>query len=520
MKKLCLSIAALLSSNFLLTALDDNSLHFRAAGVDIATQKFYLRWSLPNAGDTADVKGFWILQLREDAQANIIMDTLAEADNRATRFVDNATSCCAPSIYTISLIPKNTSGGSATYKPPFRTMRLDSPTLDECANTISLRWSDYQQLDRYSQPPTPLPGFTGEVRYHIYGYIGGSTFKPDSAAWLGTSGSATSFALPVAEEKQRYHLYVAAVYNDGKDTSYSNRESIFVPLPVRPRYIYLDSVLSENQSATLRFRVDPSTEYTRFWAEKSSDINGAYSVFEEFADKRQASVTDNAQGGSYSFYRISAVNGCGSVTISSPAVTNLVPVVSGETAPSVKWGIAVWHDGSSGVTRRAQRYDVYRTSPHRAAGFVDSTENASLDDNLSHLPDSVICSSPLCYRVEAFIRDSMQRPLAFVRSAEACAAVATGVSMPNAVQPGSEVVNAFTGKSRSKFEPLCSCMKGFALSVYTPNGKLIYAGAEPWSGRENNSENFVSEGVYIYHIKITFVTGEQVEKAGTVAVVY
>ncbi|MDR0710968.1 MAG: hypothetical protein LBF67_01300 [Prevotellaceae bacterium] len=520
MQKICFTIATLLSSSLLLSALNDTSLHFRAAGVDIATQRHYLQWSVPNVSDTAAIKGFRILRLKEDEQVNLIMDTLAEVGNHVRRFiVDSAALCCTPRIYTTCLIPKDPSDGGTVYKPPFRTMLLSEATLDVCANTINLQWSAYQQLDPFSITPAPIPQFTDMVRYHIYGHIGGDTFDPDSAVWLATSGSATSFALPVTQEKQRYHLYVAAVYNGGSDTSYSNRTSLFVPLPVRPQYISLDSVIGEDRSVTLHFRIDQATEYTRFWAEKSSEMNSSYTFFEEFGNKQQVSITDNASGSS-SFYRISAVNNCGRVAMSSPAITNLTPVVSSKSSSGVEWGIAVWYDSYSGVMQHAQRYDVYRTSPQSAAGAIGSTTELSINDDFLSLPDSVICATQICYRVEAFISDDMQQPIAYVRSPETCTAVPTQVSMPNAVQPGSEMVNPVTGKSRGKFEPLCSCMQGYTLYIYTPDGKLIYSGAEPWNGREKNGENFVPEATYIYHIKITFVSGERAEKTGTVTVVY
>ncbi|MDR0566806.1 MAG: hypothetical protein LBG47_07220 [Prevotellaceae bacterium] len=521
MRKLYLAIPALLLSSAPLPALNDASLRFRAAGVDVASQTFYVQWSLADISDTADVKGFRVLKLVEDPQGNIIMDTLAEVGNRATRFTDDSAPCCTPGIYAVQLISKEPLGGGFVYQPPFRTMQLRSATLDACANAISLQWSPYQQLDQYSiSPPVPLPAFTSEVRYHLYGHIGGDAFDPDSAVWLATSNGATSLTLPVAKEKQRYHLYVAAVYNNGKDTSYSNRTDVFVPTPIRPQHIHLDSVLSERQSTTLRFRIDPATEYTRFWAEKSPEINGAYRTFEEFSDKRQTSITDNASGVSYSFYRISAVNACERVTASSAAVTSLAPAVLGETTPAIRWDIAVWHDAGSGATHRAQRYSVRRTSPPGAAGPVADTDDLSLSDDLSHLPDSVACAGQRCYRVEADILDNSRQPLAYVRSAEACTAVANRMEMPNAVQPGSEARNEFTGKSRSMFEPLCACMKEYTLAIYTANGRLVYSGAEPWNARENNSGNFVAQAAYIYHIKITFVSGEQAEKTGTVTVVY
>ncbi|MDR1021977.1 MAG: hypothetical protein LBL94_01690 [Prevotellaceae bacterium] len=515
MQKFCTTIAALLFGSSLLLALSDASLSFRAAGVDIATQKYYLQWSVPNMSDTADIKGFQVLTLKEDGQGNVIMDTLAEVDNHVMRFVDMLSPCCNPNIYTIRLIPKSVS--YPPYQAPFRTMHLSEAVLDECAGAINLRWSDYQQLNPDNlTTPSPLPSFAGEVRYHIYGHVGGSAFKPDSAVWLATSGSATSFALPVTKEKQTCHLYVAAVYNNGSDTSYSNVTSIFVPLPVRPQYISIDSVVGEKESVTLHFRIDEATEYTRFWAEKSPEINGAYTVFEEFGSKQQASITDKPDGG-YWFYRISAVNGCNRAAASSPAITNLVPAVLSNPAAGVGWSMVMWSGDSA---RQAQRYDVYRTSPQRFAGFVGSTSATSIDEDFSQFPDSVICSNQLCYRVEAFVLDDRQQLVARVRSPEVCNAVNAQVLMPNAIQLSSDAVNPLTGKSRNRFEPLCSCVQGYTLYIYTPDGRLVYSGAEAWSGQEKNGGNFVPEGSYIYHIKITFVDGRREERTGTVTVVY
>ncbi|MDR0415499.1 MAG: hypothetical protein LBH84_08840 [Prevotellaceae bacterium] len=521
MKKFCITIAALLLSSGLLLALSETSLIFRAAGLDVATQKYYLQWSIPNASDTADIEGFQVFKLVTDALGNIIMDTLAtDVSNRATRFVDEPSQCCSPNVYTIRLVPK--SGYPPPYQKPFRTMQLGEPVLDACANTINLSWSSYQQLsDDDLTRPMPIPAFTENVRYHIYGHVGGGTFNPDSAVWLATSGSATSLALPVVKEKQYHHLYVAAVYNNGSDTSYSNRTSIFVPLPVSPRYIGLDSVMGEKESVTLHFRIDPATEYTRFWAERSPEINGAYTAFEEFGSSLQTSITDGAPEGRYWFYRISAVNSCERVTASSPAVTSLVPTIFGEPVPDVRWGEVVWRDDGSNVTLKAQRYDVYRTSPLRFARFVDSTADVSISDNdFAQLPDSVVCSGSVCYRVEAFVSDDRQQLVARVRSSEVCSVADAQLSMPNAIRLSSDVVNPVTGKRRNLFEPLCSCMRGYMLYIYTPDGRLIYSGAEGWNGREKNSGNFVPEGAYIYHIKITFAGGERTEKTGTVTVIY
>jgi hypothetical protein len=60
----------------------------------------------------------------------------------------------------------------------------------------------------------------------------------------------------------------------------------------------------------------------------------------------------------------------------------------------------------------------------------------------------------------------------------------------------------------------------YALHIYARGGKQIYKGSEAWNGRENNTGDFVSEGSYIYFVKIIFANGNQVEKTGNVTVVY
>lgn len=507
-------LLTLCASTYTARAVNINAVHFRAASIDIVSQKYLLQWYYPNSNDTAAIKEVLLLQLRTDELQTPVLETIDTVNRQVNRYIVDTFRCCTPQSFALRLVDT-----SPSSPPPatdlFRTMQLNALSLDTCANAINLRWSPYQKLDRLDYPNyRPIADFTDEVRYHIYGYVGNSTFNPDSMEWLATSESATSFALPIVQEKKYHHLLVAAVYNNGADTSYSNRERIFTPMLVRPQYISIDSVLIGEEGTTLRFHIDPNTEYRRFWAEKSNDAAMGFEPFAEFNSKQQTTVNNDIGGNSIVFYRISSVNACAQVTVSSPVATSLaVNVYSDGNANTISWN-KITYNGYDAT------YNVYRTSPPELATMIGSNlaDNSATDD-LSLLPDSII-GARICYAVESIVQDESLQSINYVNSASTCHAVTPEVYMPNAIQLSSGVVNTATGKSRNLFEPVSSYALTYTLHIYARAGKQIYSGSEAWNGRENNTGDFVNEGSYIYFVKIIFANGNQVEKTGNVTVVY
>jgi len=498
------------ASTHIALAVDVSAVHFRSAGVDIATsQRYLLQWTFPNPNDTADIKNVLVLKLTTDEYGNTTLDSVAMLNNEATQYVDSINSCCEPIAYALRLFDKDPTKPAITTDL-FRTMKLNSPSLDTCANAIKLRWSNYEKLDRFDYPHyNPIAEFFEEVRYHIYGYAGGSVFNPDSVVWLAAVGNATFYALPIIAEKKYHHLFIAAVYNNSSDTSYSNRVQIFTPLPIRPHYISIDSVLVSEQSTTLRFRIDNSTEYNRFWVEKSNDANvWPTQPIVEFNNKQQTSITNNAGGNNIAFYRISAVNDCGRVTTSSPVAATLgTAVYNSNNVNYISWNAIRYDNHDAG-------YTVYRTSPAELAETLGSTSQTSITDDLSLLPDTSI-GATFCYAVEAIIPNKY-----YVRSVNACYAITPQVYMPNALQLSSSIVNATTGKSRNLFEPVSSYKFTYTMYIYSRTGKQIYSGQQAWNGKENNTGEFVTEGSYVYFVKIFFANGNRTELTGNVVVVY
>ncbi len=501
MKKL-FAILLFCVSTYTVCAINARDVHFRSAGVDVDSQKFLLQWDFPNPAlvDTVFVE---MLIYAPQLTNLYTIDTL---NNQSTQYLADSVGCCTPHAFALRL-----KGADSTIfiTNLFRTMQLNQLVLDSCANSISMRWSPYQKLSKSSYQP--ISGFTDEIRYHIYGYAGSSTFNADSVVWLGTSEGDTSYVLDTVQVHKYYHLYVAAVY--GSDTSYSNRQSIFTPLPARPQYINIDSVLVGRKSTLLRFHIDPNTEYDRFCVEKSDNAEGEFIPFKEFTDKQQTSVSCDTDGSSLVFYRVSAINSCSLPTVSSPVATSLIVKAQNDgTRNTISWNQVTYNDS-------AATYNVYRTAPSELATFVGNTSLTSIIDNLSALPDSSILST-FCYIVEALIEGENQQPISYVRSYNTCSTVTPQVYMPNALQLSSSATNPITRKSRNLFEPVSSYAFNYMLYIYARNGKQIYKGSEPWNGRENNIGDFVTEGSYVYFAKITFANGNSLEKNGNVTVVY
>jgi len=496
------------ASTHIALAVDVSAVYFRSAGVDLATQKYVLRWTFPNPNDTADIKNVLVLKLTTDEYENTTLDSVAMLSNKTAQYVDSVNGCCEPIAYALRLFDKDLTK-PATTTDLFRTMQLNNPSLDACANAINLSWSAYQKLNKFDYPCCgSIAAFAEEVRYHIYGYAGGSVFNPDSVVWLATSGTATFYALPVVAEKKYHHLFIAAVYNNSSDTSYSNRIQIFTQLPIRPRYISIDSVLVSEQSTTLRFQIDNNTEYSRFWAEKSNDANVGFTHFAEFNNKQQTSIINNAGGNNIAFYRISAVNDCERVTTSSPVAATLgTAVYNSNNVNYISWNAIRYDSYDAG-------YTVYRTAPAEFVATLGSTSQTSITDDLSLLPDTSI-GATFCYAVEAATPNGY-----YVRSVNACYAITPQVYMPNALQLSSSIVNVATGKSRNLFEPVSNYKFTYTMYIYSRTGKQIYSGSEPWNGKENNTGEFVTEGSYVYFVKIFFANGNRTELTGNVVVVY
>ncbi|MGL4957184.1 MAG: hypothetical protein ACRC9X_08415 [Bacteroidales bacterium] len=489
---------------FKLLAID---VYFRSANVDPVNQRFSLQWQYPNPEDTSLIRQVQLLEVTEDALQNLTLDVFDSIPSYQTRYNDSRPNCCSPRAFAVRLEPKNPLD-FPLFTNPFRTMQIRSARIDECTNTIRLTWTPFEQLNKNS-PYSPIEGF--EVEYAVLAYIGGGDFKSDSVQYIASARNAQSLSIPIEFEQKYYHLYVAAIYNEGRDTSYSNIERIFTDLPLRPSFIRIDSLISGAKRTKLYFTIDQNTEYTNFQIETSPDANIGFVPFMVFSDKQNTVIEfDNI---SLSFFRVSAINDCEQVTYTSPSATNLQLSISFRDLSNIlEWNYVRYNTISA-------LYTVYRTSPIWFQGYISETTENKFIDNLQGFPDSFLIT-PICYVIEAIVKSDTDMHHHTVRGIETCYKIEPTVFMPNAIQVTSQEQNLLTGKRRNLFEPISSFKHTYQMEIHSRTGQLVYTGRNPWNGREQNVGNFLLEGAYHYRIIIIFADGTIHRKEGSVALIY
>ncbi|MDR1225373.1 MAG: gliding motility-associated C-terminal domain-containing protein [Prevotellaceae bacterium] len=483
----------------------------QSVSINPATQKYEVKFK-PSPSDPALIDGYFILKYRNDGLNITMSDTMATLSNATAVFTDTAQACCTPQAYTVQVHTQQT---AEPWNDPYRSMQQREPSVDSCKLQVALSWSPFQKLDKYDDGRfAPIPSFANHVTYHIFGYAGSHNFSMDSVQYLGTSNYDTAFVAPIVKEKLYHHFYIAAVYNNNQDTSTSNLQSVYVNLPLRPKYIGIDSVIGRPAATLVGYTIDTQTEYNRFVLEKA-DGSGTFFTVQEFSDKLSHTALDNAlQNQQPAIYRIAAINSCGTTATSSPQISTLVPSISSNGAVNnITWNGISYQDFD------AQQYKVYRTAPSEYAGLVDSTNSLFTADDLSVLPSEIL-GQAICYEVEATVFDTAGNIICLVRSADVCNSTEPVLYMPNAIQPSNNLtINTQTGKSRNLFEPVSAFDFTYTLTIYDRWGKEIYSGTTPWNGKINNTGEYVREGAYFYYLKALFSNGSVVEKKGNVMVV-
>ncbi|MGL4364022.1 MAG: gliding motility-associated C-terminal domain-containing protein [Bacteroidales bacterium] len=483
--------------------------HFRSASVDPLTQKFTLKWQYPNPSDTTRISKVQLLEVVQDALQNLKLEVFDSIESHRTEYVDVRSNCCTPKAFALRLEPKNASE-FPLFTNPFRTMQIKTIRVDDCTNSIRIAWTPFEQLNKNS-PYAPIEAFSNKVEYEVFAHIGGSVFNLDSVQHIASAGNKQTLNIPIEYEKKYYHIYVAAIYNQGKDTSYSNVERLFVPLPLRPKFIRIDSLISGKERTKLYFTIDDDTDYSNFRIETSLDPNIGFTPFISFSGKHNTII--EFENVSLRFFRISSINNCEVSTYSSSAATNLSLMISNQSLSNIlEWNYVSYNNMPA-------FYNIYRTAPIWIKGLITETTENSITDNLHTLPDSAL-TSPMCYLVEAIVESKTTSENHTVRSSETCYKLEPVVFMPNAIQVTSQEQNLETGKQRNLFEPVSTFKHSYRMEIYTREGQLVYKGNEAWNGREKNVGNFRPEGIYHYRIIITFAGGTTSLKQGYVTLVY
>ncbi|MBN1415803.1 MAG: gliding motility-associated C-terminal domain-containing protein [Bacteroidales bacterium] len=370
--------------------------------------------------------------------------------------------------------------------------------FDSCKATITLAWNDYNT-------------WRGNIqKYTVYQRLGSGLYVVIASIPEGTS----TYTLTHVQENTTYSLFIEATHLDNIRSSTSNRIDLFTDMSQVPDEINADfATLGANNSIDLSFTVDPNSELQTYTLLRSTNQVGPFDTIATLNTPEKVIHYNDDIGftsGVY-YYKLVAFNNCGDEVVSSNLASNvLLRGNQDNLLISLNWNDYL--DWTGGV-------DHYQVSIETGfQGIYSDSINVGddsffSDDFSSRVNYEDSQSTRTCYSITAYEDAEPGRSQHTSRSNRICFNLNPDVRMPNAFIPNSnDGIN-------NTFRPIFSfAPERYELTIFNRSGLKIWEGSEPWDGKVNGDQ--VTEGVYLYHIKIFNFTNTGRELSGQVAVVY
>ncbi len=366
--------------------------------------------------------------------------------------------------------------------------------LDSCNKKIVISWN------KYVPEPYKVTG------YDIYTSVNGGGYTLS-----GHVPDTTVFELGDLVNGTTYNFYVRALLENGK-FSYSNKtKSLTVTLQKLPQWINADyATVTESGEIALSFTIDPASGTELFMLERKTGQAGSY---QEIAMIRttvpSVTYTDmTADPESYNYYILSAINACNQKAVSSNVASNIVlenQIVNNEII--LKWNSYYYWLGT---------VSTYKLFMDTGSGYneyalingPDTTYSVSIPEIMYSLK-----SGEACFYIMA---DEVSNPYGIAGesiSNRACYSPGEIITVPNLFTPDGNLKND-TFKPVLTFSPA-----NYHLVISDRQGRTVFETRDPdeaWDGTVGGSQ--LSEGVYMWFIKIRAASGKEISRTGTVTI--
>jgi fibronectin type 3 domain-containing protein len=395
---------------------------------------------------------------------------------------------------------------------------------EPCEMSATVSWSPYKTSyrDAFEIRPSDKK-FNDSVTYQIVGYIAptGSPFNLINAEALSsvTGDTTVNFRIIVNQN----YLFCVKTYLPGGKTSYSNVFEEMITgsdIPVAPKYIKLDSLVSFDTHNHLHFEIENSTQMTKFQIERCTNLDSAFEAIHTFSDKNTTAYDDNTCDINRKyFYRVTAFNNI--------AYCNETPAVTSDTLNSIILNIKYanhditvsWNNFIRDSVYYLYRNDLFWLILHDQH-FTDMDVQYDFNNNIYDF----------CYKIEAVDRTANYTSI----SRKYCISLHKPVTMPNAIDPTSTFTNNMeTKRQRNQFAPVVGGKESdyeYYMIVFNRWNNVIFETTKPMGATVSNEHiwygtsakgNILPEDTYLYYVKIIFKNSDQVfEQKGTVNLIY
>lgn len=387
---------------------------------------------------------------------------------------------------------------------------LLSGSFDACSYTINLNWNKY-----YGWAPTQ------EVYKIWYKTKHGKYKQITSNDYDITNAQDTSINLPANQQYNNftfsldsvYYFYAKVYSGDANNTNIcaSNIVSINTTADKAPAYITPlgSEVSSDNSTIKLKYKIDPTSQLTKFYISSSLYPDKAFAVidtgsFSKGSDRVNAII---AYKDTLKYYRLDLFNNCSgarqSVVISSGVQSN---VLLRAKATSNSFDLTWTDEENDSISF----YEVHRQIGN-SDSVIGTTTNTNFSEQISNF-NNITPGMPINYYVKAFYKNTEKNSISNTQTVY----LPGGEIMPGFFTPNGDGRNDY-------FYPIVPPTK-MHLIIYDRMGAKVYetnsSGTDgAWDGNYYPSGGKAPQGVYIYYVKLTTKEGKTIEKNGTVTLI-
>jgi gliding motility-associated-like protein len=392
--------------------------------------------------------------------------------------------------------PNNTSDWSDTL----RTIYLDQPVHNICANTIRLNWTGYMNMREELAGYQVLASKDG-INFSEIGFT-----EPDITEFVHTD--------PTPNEQYTYKI--RAVNEDGTRTSTSCPVTVFsrtYPRPEPDSTAIISVSVEDNSFVRINWDADFSAPILQFDLERRGFNENGFTIFQSLEDNVSyypASVaednTADFAAGSYT-YRLVMWDSCGQ----NPYMTDTSRTIhlSGRPTPAyinqLQWNKYYgWNDS-------VYQYKIYRKTEtlFELIGQIAGSDN-EYNDDVSAFRET---GGVVTYYVEAVEEGGNN---AVSKSNHIELEMETRVIVPNAfIFDGVPPDDTF-----KPTEIYFIAENSYEMLIFNRWGQMVFKTTdthEGWDGRYNGE--LQPAGAYVYLIKFLTPEGRNVEQRGTVTLI-
>lgn len=432
-----------------------------------------------------------------------------------TVFTDNISNPCLSSItYTVQAAYPNPNNPSEFITSDFgdsivKNIYLSPPELDKCANTFTLKWTDYINMH-------PSLG-----TYKVFASTTGETGPFTEVG----STNATSYVYENPTPGVEYTFIIRALNSDGTKSSSSCKQSVTSYTPLQTNWVYLRyATVENNEHVKLEWTVGNDAKISKFKILRSPDGLTFNTIGENIqtGDFKPSTVFIDTSADFNTqcyYYQIRVCDSCGIDRLVSENIARTIhlsgiPGITGN-ANDLSWNhYENWDFGNSGI----ESYQLYR----KINGTANEVgiDNPLLPSTTTYLDDVTTFSNSegvFNYYIVANENDGdngFENFKDYSVSNEIVIKQETRAILPNAFTPGHP--------PNEKFKPILAFidLEGYSLAIFNKWGQLIFITENPsddgWDGRFKGE--YVPSDSYVYQLKYRTPQGQNLEKMGTVTV--